>query len=102
MRGQSLRRDQRQPRGDHPSPPYVVDDVDAVVLPVRPGDTEKERQPPPEAEATFFGEAALENQLVPQAPKITTFLLRDAVEEDLKVRPHTSRKLHPRSFAHPP
>jgi hypothetical protein len=28
--------------------------------------------------------------------------LRDAVEENLKVRPDTSRKLHPRSFAHPP
>jgi hypothetical protein len=28
--------------------------------------------------------------------------LGDAVEEDLKVRPDTSRKLHARSFAHPP
>jgi hypothetical protein len=49
-----------------------------------------------------LGEPRLEDELVAQAPKITTFLLRDAVDEDLKVRPDTSRKLDTRSFAHPP
>jgi hypothetical protein len=49
-----------------------------------------------------LGEPRLENEFVAQAPKITTFLLRDPVDEDLKVRPDTSRKLDTRSFAHPP
>ena len=102
MRGQSLLKDQRQPGRDNPSPARVVDDVDAVVLPVRPCDAEEEREPAPEAEPPLLGQPRLEDELVAQAPKVTTFLLRDAVDEDLKVRPDTSRKLHARSFAHPP
>jgi len=100
--GQSLLEDQRQPGGDNPSPARFVDDVDAVVLPVRPCDAEEEREPAPEPEPPLLGEPRLEDELVAQAPKITTFLLRDAVNEDLKVRPDTSRKLDTRSFAHPP
>jgi len=102
MRGQSLLKDQRQPGGDNPAAASVVDDVDAVVLPVRPCDAEEEREPAPEAESPLLGEPRLENELVAQAPKITTFLLGDTVDEDLKVRPDTSRKLDTRSFAHPP
>src|SRR6478672_9066775 len=102
MRGQSLLEDQRQPGGDNPAAPRVVDHVDAVVLPVRPRDAEEEREPAPEAEPPLLGEPRLEDELVAHAPKITTFLLRDAVDEDLKVQPDTSRKLDTRSFAHPP
>jgi hypothetical protein len=100
--GQSLLKRQRQPGGDNPSPAHVVDDIDAVVLAVRPCDAEEEREPAPEAEPPLLGQPRLEDELVAQAPKITTFLLRDAVDEDLKVRPDTSRKLDTRSFAHPP
>ena len=102
IRGQSLLNDQRQPGGDNPASAHVVDDVDAVVLPVRPRDAEEEREPAQEAEPPLLGEPRLEDELVAQATKITTFLLRDAVDEDLKVRPDTSRKLDTRSFAHPP
>jgi len=95
-------RHQRQPRCDYPLTVDVIDDVDAVVLSVRPCDAEEEREPPPEPELALLGKSPLEEKLVTQAPKITTFLLRDAVEEDPKVRPDTSRKLHARSLAHPP
>jgi hypothetical protein len=95
-------RDQGQAWRDDPLAADLVDDIDAVVLPIRPGDAEEEREPPPEAEPPLLGKPRLEDELVPQAPKITTLLLRDAVEKDLKVRPDTSRKLHARSFGHPP
>ena len=97
-----LIRNQRQPRRDNPPTAGLVDDINAVVLPIRPGDAEEEREPAPEAEPPLLGQPRLEDELVPQAPKITTLLLGDAVEEDLKVRPDTSRKLHARLFAHPP
>ena len=93
---------QRQSRRDNPPTAGVVDDIDAVVLSIRSGDAEEEREPAPEAEPPLLGQPHLEDEFVPQAPKITTFLLRNAVEEDLKVRPDTSRKLHARLFAHPP
>jgi hypothetical protein len=34
--------------------------------------------------------------------EVPSRLLRDAVDEDLKVRPGTSRKLHARSLGHAP
>ena len=98
--GQSLLEDQRQPGGDNPAAPRVVDHVDAVVLAIGPGDAEEEGQPPPEPQAPLLGELGSEDELVSLAPKITTLLLRHAVQEDLKVRPDTSRKLHARSFGH--
>ena len=95
-------RSQGQAGRDDPPPVRAVHHVDAVVLPIRPGDPEEEREPTPETEPALSGQPPLEDKLVALAPKITTLLLRDAIEEDLKVRPDTSRKLDARSFAHPP
>src|SRR5256885_3024850 len=39
----SLIRNQRQPRRDNPPTAGLVDDINAVVLPIRPGDAEEER-----------------------------------------------------------
>jgi len=95
-------RSQGQAGRDHSAAVRPVDHVDAVVLPIRSGDAEEEREPTPETEPALSGQPPLEDKLVPLAPKITTLLLGDSVEENLKVRPDTSRKLHARSFAHPP
>ena len=98
---ESVRNQRKAGRDDSPAL-RAVDHVDAVVLPVRPGHAEEEREPTPETEPALLGQPTPEDQLVALAPKITTLLLGDAVEEDLKVRPDPSRKLHARSFAHPP
>ena len=95
--------DERQPRGDDAAAAGgLEEDVDAVVLAVRAGDAEEQRQPAPEAEPALLREPCLEDELVSLAAKIAPLLLRDAVQENLKVRPDTSRKLHARPFAHPP
>jgi len=95
-------RNEGQAGRDHSPAVGPVDHVDAVVLPIRPGNAEEEREPTPETEPALSGQPPLEDKLVALAPKITTLLLGDSVEENLKVRPDTSRKLHARSFAHPP
>jgi hypothetical protein len=97
----SVRNQAQAGRDDSPAV-HAVDHVDTVVLPVRPGHAKEKREPTPETEPALLGQPTPEDQLVALAPKITTLLLGDAVEEDLKVRPDTSRKLHARSFAHPP
>jgi hypothetical protein len=63
----------------------LVDDVDAVVLPVRAGDAEEEREPTPEAEPALARERALEDERVPFAPKVLPRLLQNAVEIHLKL-----------------
>src|SRR6185436_14957393 len=45
--------DERQTGCDQPAPTALVDDVHAVVLPVRPGDPEDDAQPAPEPEPPF-------------------------------------------------
>jgi hypothetical protein len=95
-------RNEGQAGRDHSPAIRAVHHVDAVVLPIRAGNAEEEGEPTPETEPALPGQPPLEDKLVALAPKITTLLLGDSVEEDLKVRPDTSRKLHARSFAHPP
>ena len=67
-------------------PPAValVDDVDAVVLPVGAGDAEEEREPAPEAEPPFARQPPLEDELVALAPEVPAGLLDDAVDEHLE------------------
>jgi hypothetical protein len=76
-------RNQGEAGGDDSPAVRAVDNIDAVVLPVRPGHAEEEREPTPETERALLRQPPLEDELVPLAPKITTLLLGDAVEEDL-------------------
>jgi hypothetical protein len=66
-----------------PAAVHLVDDVHAVVLPVRACDAEEEREPAPETEPALPGELPLEEELVPLTPEIVTLLLAHAVEKDL-------------------
>ena len=104
VRGQSrLVGTQRQAGRDYPAAADgLVDDVDAVVLAIRPGHAQEQGQPAPEPEPPLFGEAPLEDEAVSFAPKIPALLLRNAVQKHLKVRPDTSRKLYARPLGHPP
>src|SRR5579859_1295082 len=58
----SLVRSDRQGRGHDPPAVHVVDDIDTIVLPVRPCDTEKEGCPAPEAELPLLGQRAPEDE----------------------------------------
>ena len=82
-------------------PARLVDDVDAVVLPVRAGDAEEDRQPAPEPEAPLPGERPVEDELVPLPPEVPTGLLADAVHEDLEALAYPRREFYMRPLGHP-
>src|SRR4029077_6327988 len=60
------------------------DDVDAVIPPVRAGNAEKQREPPPEAEPAFLAQFTREDERAPDLVEIAAGKLLDAVEEDLE------------------
>ena len=58
-----------QPRRDDAASVRLVDDVDGVVLAVRPGDASEEGEPAPEAEPPLARERAGEHERAPGAPR---------------------------------
>src|SRR5947209_8775394 len=90
----------RQGRGHDPPAVHVVDDIDTIVLPVRPCDTEKEGCPAPEAELPFLGQRAPEDELVALTDEVGAGLLADAVDVDLERGADAPRQGHTREFRH--
>src|SRR5436190_16669522 len=79
----SFVRSDRQAAG-HGSPAVdVVDDIDTIVLPVRPRDPEKEGHPAPEAQLSLLRQRAPEEELAPLADEVGALLLAHAVDVHL-------------------
>jgi hypothetical protein len=74
----------------------LVHHVDGVVLAVRAGHTEEEREPAPEAESPLAGQPPLEDELVALPAEVAARLLGDAVHEDLEPVVQTRRELDAR------
>ena len=93
----SLVLNDRQARGHEPPAAHVVDDIDTIVLPVRPCDPEKEGCPAPEAELSLPCQAAAEHDLARlRATKSSALLLTDAVYVHLERGTDPSRQGHAR------
>src|SRR5438067_2077974 len=92
--------DERQSRRDGTAAADRVDHVDLVVLPVRAGDAEEEREPAPEAEAALARQRPLEDELARLVPEVASLDLPYAVQEDLELARHARRQLHPRPLLH--
>jgi hypothetical protein len=56
-----------------------VHDVDGVILSVRAGDSEEEREPAPEAQPALLGQRTLEHERVSFDLEIRSLVLRNAV-----------------------
>ena len=82
-------------------PLALVDDVHAVVLPVRPGDPEDDAQPAPEPEPPFPGQRPLEHERIVTTSVVAALDLPDAVHVDLDRARDIGRQVHPRLCAHP-
>src|SRR5205085_5023332 len=78
----------------------LVDDVDRVVLPVRAGDAEEEREPAPEAELALASQLALEDERVPLPPEVLAGLLEHAVDVDLERVRGVGGEVGARPFGH--
>src|SRR5436190_7284531 len=96
----SLVLDDRQASGHDPPVAYGVDDIDTIVLPVRPRDTEKEGRPAPEAELSLLRQRAPEEELAPLADEVDPLLLADAVHVHLVGGTDPSRQGHPGTHGH--
>ena len=70
----------------------LVDDIHRVVLPIRPGDTDPHRQPPPEPELALPFQLPVEDERPPLDPEVAPFLLRHAVHVDLERSRDIGRK----------
>src|SRR5262249_14126894 len=92
--------DDRQARGDRPAAAVVVDDVYAVMRPIRARDAQEERQPAPEAELPLLGERALEDELPSHHPVVLAPPLENTVHVDLDPPADGRRQLHPRLAGH--
>src|SRR5438067_13388487 len=86
----------RKTRRDDPAAAGLVDDVNTIVLAVRPCDTEKEGEPAPEAQPPLLREPVREDELVPAPHEISPFLLPDPVQEHLVAIPDSGRKSYAR------
>jgi hypothetical protein len=69
----------------------LIDDVDAVVLAIGPGDAEEEGEPAPEAEPPLAGKRPLEDKLIARAAEVLARLLAHTIQEDLVLVSQTSR-----------
>src|SRR5947209_11926555 len=78
----------------------LVDDVDALVLPVRAGDPEQHRQPSERAEAPFLSELAAKDELVAEPVEVPPGLLKDPVHVHLVTNTHTCGQLDTRPLLH--
>src|SRR5262245_4171117 len=92
----SLVRSDRQASGHDPPAVHVVDDIDTIVLPVRPRDTEKEGGPAPEAELSLLRQRAPEEELAAIADEVGALLLAHAVYVHLVRGTDATRQAHPR------
>src|SRR6476660_6936437 len=81
---------------DRPPAAGFIDDVDALVLPVGPGDPEQHRQPADRPEPTLSGERPSKDERVADAVEVTSGLLPHAVHVHLVTISDTARKLHAR------
>ena len=72
-------RAERKLARDHAVAATPVHDVDGVVLPVRAGDSEEEREPAPEAQPALLGQRPLEHEGVSFDLVIRSLVLRNAV-----------------------
>ena len=86
-RRRSAERLEGEARRDDGLPAALVRDVDRVVLAVRPGDTDPQREPAPEAELALGLQLAIEDERAARRCGSRRPPLRDAVHEHLE-RPH--------------
>src|SRR5579862_774274 len=85
---------------DHASAAARVDDVDGLVLAVRPRDPEPHRGPAPEAELPLFGERAGEDERSALQSEVASGLLADAVDVDLELLRDVGWQFNPRLLGH--
>jgi response regulator receiver domain-containing protein len=88
------RRHDLEPAGDCAPSVQLVDDIDAVVSAIGPGNAEKEAEPTPESELALLRERPREAQLVARALVVGAFSLRHPVHVDLDLRPDRRRQKH--------
>ena len=96
----SLRRNDGQGGRDSPLPAALVDDVDAVVLPVGPRDPEEDREPADRSQPSLLRERLVEAKLAAAELVVAPGLLAHAVHEDLERFLHSRRKGHDPGFIH--